>query len=354
MVRLLQEMIRIPSFSKEENGTADLLEQFLTQQGISVDRVSHNIIARNRSFDIRKPSILLNSHHDTVRPNEGWTRDPYDAEIKDGRLFGLGSNDAGASVVSMMGAFGSLQQDKENPYNLILVLSAEEEISGKNGIELILPGLDQVAFGIVGEPTGLQMAMAEKGLMVLDCLVQGISGHAARDEGVNALYKALPDIEWFRDHRFEKRSKLLGEVKMTVSMLKSGIQHNVVPDRCEFVVDVRSTDVYSNEELLGEIRQHVACEVRPRSTRLQPSSISEDHILLTVAKSLGINLFGSSTMSDQALMRFPTVKIGPGESSRSHSSDEFVYIEEIHSGIDLYINLITEIMKRQQSFDIKN
>lgn len=343
-VDLLRKLISIPSLSKEEQQTAAVIEQFLVDRGVKTHRTVNNVWAYNEHFDPKKPTILLNSHHDTVKPNQGYSKDPFEADIIDGKLFGLGSNDAGGSLVSLIAAFLYFYEKKNLKYNLCLAATAEEEISGKNGIELIIPELGQLEFAIVGEPTLMDLAIAERGLMVLDCVSQGKAGHAAREEGDNAIYKAIKDIEWFRTYEFAKRSSLFGPIKMSVTVIEAGSQHNVVPVVCKFTVDVRVTDAYRNEEVLKIIRQNVNCEVTPRSTRLKSSSISEDHSIVKAGISLGRKTYGSPTTSDQALLDIPSLKIGPGDSARSHMADEFIYVDEIAQGIDLYIQLIGKIV----------
>ena len=343
-VDLLRKLISISSLSKEEMQTATVIEQFLQDRGVKTHRTVNNVWAYNEHFDPKKPTILLNSHHDTVKPNQGYSKDPLAADIIDGKLFGLGSNDAGGSLVSLIAAFLYFYEKKNLKYNLCLAATAEEEISGKNGIELIIPELGQLEFAIVGEPTLMDLAIAERGLMVLDCVSQGKAGHAAREEGDNAIYKAIKDIEWFRTYEFAKRSSLFGPIKMSVTVIEAGSQHNVVPVVCKFTVDVRVTDAYRNEEVLKIIRQNVNCEVTPRSTRLKSSSISEDHSIVKAGISLGRKTYGSPTTSDQALLDIPSLKIGPGDSARSHMADEFIYVDEIEQGIDLYIQLIGKIV----------
>ncbi|MFL5765844.1 MAG: M20 family metallo-hydrolase [Bacteroidia bacterium] len=343
-VDLLQQLIAIPSYSKEESGSADLIEAYLSERDVEVHRIKNNVWARNRYYDENKPTILLNSHHDTVKPNAGYTIDPFGAMIDDGKLYGLGSNDAGGALVSLMHTFLFFNQRSGLRYNLVFAATAEEEISGSDGIQLILPSLGKIDFAIVGEPTQMNMAVAEKGLMVLDCVVRGKSGHAAREEGENAIYKALADIEWFRNFRFPRQSEFLGPVKMSVTMIKSGSQHNVVPDRCEFTVDVRTTDAYTNFETFRIIQEHVGCEVVARSLRLSPSAISPEHPLVKAGISLGRTCYGSPTLSDQALMEFESVKIGPGDSARSHAADEFIYLDEITEGIRTYIKLLEQLV----------
>lgn len=345
-IELLQRLIATPSYSREENLTADILASFLSGEGVrDVQREHNNVWAYNQHFDPSKPTILLNSHHDTVKPNSAWTRDPFTPEIVDGKLYGLGSNDAGASVVSLIAAFLHFYKDERMKYNLCLALTAEEEVSGQNGIESILPRLGEIDFAIVGEPTEMHLAIAERGLMVLDCVAHGKAGHAARDEGENAIYKAVKDIEWFRTYRFPKESELFGNVKMSVTIISAGTQHNVVPAECRFTVDIRVTDRYSNEEVLEIVREHVESEVFPRSTRLKPSYIDPAHPVVAAGLSLGRNTYGSPTTSDQALLSVPSLKMGPGDSARSHSADEFVYVDEIEKGIGQYIAMLETVCR---------
>lgn len=338
-VELLQELIRIPSISREENQAADLLESFLQNQGIETARDGNNIWCLAPSYDYSKPTLLLNSHIDTVKPVSTWKRDPFTPTLEKGRLYGLGSNDAGASLVSLLQTFRELSKENQ-PYNLIFLASAEEEVSGKNGIEKILPQLPPIQVALVGEPTGMQPAVAEKGLMVLDVTAYGKSGHAARNEGINAIYKALDDIQWFRDYQFPEQSDLLGPVKMSVTVIQAGTQHNVVPDQCHFTVDVRSNEKYSNQEIYEIICKHIKSEAKARSFRLNSSSISLEHPLIRKACSLGKKPFGSPTLSDQALMKFPSLKMGPGNSSRSHTADEYIEIKEIREAIQTYLELL--------------
>lgn len=343
-VQLLQQLINIPSFSKEENLTADLLEVFLKGKGVTTHRELNNLWAWNKYFDPEKPTILLNSHHDTVKPNSGYTRNPYDGIIEDGRLYGLGSNDAGGCLVSLIHTFLYFHDRKNLKYNFCLATTAEEEISGVNGLELIIPALGKLDFGIVGEPTLMNLAIAEKGLMVLDCVAHGKAGHAAREEGENAIYKALTDIEWFRNYRFPIESEVFGPVKMSVTIINAGSQHNVVPASCNFTVDVRVTDAYRNEEVLEIIRQHVGCDVTPRSIRLKPSKIPKEHPIVQAGLALGRTTYGSPTTSDQSLLDIPSLKVGPGDSARSHTADEFIYVDEIREGIALYIKMLEQIV----------
>lgn len=343
-IHLLKSLISTPSISREEDKTAKIIVDFLHEKEVITHQYLNNIWAVNKYFDDQKPTILLNSHHDTVKPNKGYTLDPFTPIIKDEKLFGLGSNDAGGCLVSLVATFLHYYHEENLNYNLCLAASAEEEISGKNGIEILYPQLPTIDFAIIGEPTLLDAAIAEKGLMVLDCVVKGKSGHAAREEGENALYKALSDIEWFKSFQFPKVSEQLGPVKMSVTVIKSGTQHNVVPDLCEFVVDVRTTNTYSNIEILNIIQEHVDSKVTPRSTRLNPSSISKEHPVVLAAKKYGSTCYGSPTMSDQALLPVPSLKMGPGDSARSHSADEYIFLEEIERGILHYIQVLKEIL----------
>ena len=338
-ITLLSSMISIPSVSREEEKVADFLQTYIEGIGIMTGRSGNNIWCISPMFDMKKPTILLNSHIDTVKPVNGWRKHPYTAKMENGKLYGLGSNDAGASVVSLFEAYRYLSAT-EQAYNLIFLASCEEEVSGKNGIESVLPQLPPIALGVVGEPTEMHPAIAEKGLMVLDVNAHGKAGHAARNEGENAIYKALDDIQWFRDYRFSKVSPLLGPVKMSVTQVNAGTQHNVVPDLCTFVVDIRSNECYSNEELFSEICSHIQSEAKARSFRLNSSHIDTNHPFVKRTLELDRTPFGSPTLSDQALMKFPSVKIGPGKSSRSHTADEYILVSEIEEAIKMYIEIL--------------
>ena len=339
MISLLQKLIAIPSLSRDEGAVADFLENWLREEGLAPHRCGNNLWCCHGSG----PAVLLDAHIDTVKPVAGWTRDPFTPSLEGGRLYGLGSNDDGASVVALIAAYKQLCA-KPQPYTLILSLSAEEETSGRKGLEISLREMEAacgpIAFGVFGEPTSLEMAVAEKGLMVLDCAVEGVAGHAARNNGVNAIYKALDAIEWFRSKQFEKVSPLLGPVKMTVTQIQAGTQHNVIPDLCSFVVDIRSNGLYTNEELLALIQAEAPCQAVARSTRLCGSSIAEDHPLVKRAQALGIPTVGSPTLSNQALCRFPSVKMGPGDSVRSHTADEYVEVADISKATELYVRLL--------------
>lgn len=341
-IDMLKEMISIPSISREENNVADRLETRLRSFGLSVERSGNNLWCIAPGYDNSKPTLLLNSHIDTVKAAQGWTFDPFSPTEEENRIYGLGSNDAGASVVSLTAAFRYLSNIPQ-AYNLILLLSCEEEVSGKNGIEAALTHLPKISAAIVGEPTGMHPAIAEKGLMVLDGEITGVSGHAARNEGINAIYRATEVIEKLRNLKLQNESAMLGPVKITVSQIEAGTQHNVVPDRCRIVIDVRSTDAYSNVETLELIRNAVPfewCTLTPRSTRLNPSHIDKSHPIIERLKSLGKEPFGSPTLSDQALMPFQSLKLGPGDSARSHTSNEYIEKEEIRDAIQTYITLL--------------
>ncbi len=342
-IELLQQLISIPSFSKEENKTASLIENFFKHYEIEAFRKGNNVWSKNKFFDSTKPTLLLNSHHDTVKPNPTYTRDPFAPDIENGKLYGLGSNDAGGALVSLILTYFYFYGERNLKYNLVLAATAEEEISGIDGIELVWSDLPKIDCAIVGEPTLLNMAIAEKGLLVLDCAAKGKAGHAAREEGVNAIYAALKDIEWFRTYQFPKESSTLGKVKMSVTVINAGQAHNQVPPECKFTVDCRVTDSYSLEEILEEVKRNVKCEVIPRSLRLRASGIEENHPLVLSGKIMGLKFYGSSTTSDQALIPVSSIKIGPGDSARSHSADEFIYIDEIEKGIDRYIELIEQL-----------
>ncbi len=343
-ISLLKQLIATPSLSKEEDNTADLIEQFLQAKGVTAFRFLNNVWAKNQYFSPDKPTILLNSHHDTVKPNKAYTLNPFEPIVKDEKLYGLGSNDAGGCLVSLIATFLHYYHRSDLQYNLVLAATAEEEISGHNGVEILLARLPKIDCGIVGEPTLLQMAVAEKGLLVLDCTATGKPGHAAREEGDNAIYKAVKDIQWFKDYRFDRVSDLLGPMKMTVTIINAGSQHNVVPHECKFTTDVRVNELYTFEEVLEIIRANTVSEVHPRSSRLRSTSIALDHPLVKSGIALGRTYYGSPTTSDKALMPFPTLKFGPGDSARSHSADEFIWIHEIGEGIDMYIQLIDQVI----------
>lgn len=345
---LLQKLIVAPSFSKEEDATATILFEYLQQNGVTPNRHLNNVWAINKHFDPVKPTILLNSHHDTVKPNAGYTLDPYHPIIKDGKLYGLGSNDAGASLVSLLHVFLYYFNAPNLTYNIIFAGTAEEEISGKNGLESLVPHMPAIHCAIIGEPTAMQLAVAERGLMVLDVVVPGIAGHAARGEGQNAIYNALPVIDVFKNYKFSKVSELLGPVSQTVTVIETTNKaHNVVPPDCKLVVDVRVNECYTFDQILAELTVQInnaAVILTPRSTRLKSSAIALDHPLVKAGIAIGSKPYGSPTTSDKALVSFPALKMGPGESARSHSADEFVLLAEIENGIQKYIELLDQVL----------
>ena len=349
-VEFLSKMIAVPSVSRQEGAVADLVEQEMNRLGLNCSRYGNNVWSVLPDYDPSRPTLLLNSHIDTVRPAASWTKDPYNPSIVGDRLYGLGSNDAGASAVCLLGAFTHLYKQKY-PINLILALTAEEEVMGEGGIRMFLPLIENEGYNIdmalVGEPTGMQPAIGERGLLVLDCVTYGVSGHAARNEGVNALYKAISDIEFLRNYRFERESKILGPIKISVTMIEAGTQHNVVPDICRWVADVRTTDVFNNEETVQLLKGVIESEITPRSTRIWASVINDTHPLVIAAKEMGGVPYVSPTTSDMALMHnIPSLKMGPGQSSRSHTADEFVLIEEIKGGVSGYIQFLKNLAKQ--------
>jgi len=350
-IALLQKLIATPSFSKEEDATAFILFDYLGQNGVTPNRHLNNVWATNKNFDPSKPTILLNSHHDTVKPNAGYTLDPYNPIIQEGKLYGLGSNDAGASLVSLLHVFLHYYNMSNLAYNIIYAGTAEEEISGKNGIESLVPHLPVIDCAIIGEPTRMQLAVAERGLMVLDVVVPGVAGHAARGEGQNAIYQAIPVIDVFKNYVFPKSSELLGPVKQTVTVIETTNKaHNIVPPDCKLVVDVRVNECYTFEQILEELQLQIdnpAVTLTPRSTRLKSSAIALDHPLVKAGMAIGSKPYGSPTTSDKALVSFPALKMGPGESARSHSADEFVFIEEIETGIQKYIELLDQVVLKK-------
>ena len=350
-IDLLKQLIANPSFSKEEDRTAGCLEAFLQQKNIPTNRFLNNVWATNKYFDENKNTLLLNSHHDTVKPNKGYTLNPFEPIEKDGKLFGLGSNDAGGPLVSLLAAFVHFY-NTDLPFNIIFAGTAEEEISGKNGVEILLKELPKIDCAIVGEPTLLNMAVAEKGLLVLDCVAHGKAGHAARNEGVNAIYIAMKDIDWLSTFRFPKVSSLLGPVHIAVTAVNTENKtHNIVPSECSFLVDIRVNELYSFEEIISVITENIQSEVHPRSTRLKSSFISPDHPLVKAGNKMGISSYGSPTCSDKALMDFPSLKIGPGDSARSHTADEFIFLDEIKEGIKRYIQLLENYELRIKNYD---
>ena len=338
-VLLLKKLIATPSVSRNEKDAADIMEQTIRSYGFEPQREANNLWIIDPHYDESRPTLLLNAHIDTVKPVASWSRDPFSPNVKDGVLYGLGSNDCGGGLCSLLQIFRMLTE-KPQSYNLIYLASAEEEVSGKDGITRALPLLPHIDLAIVGEPTGMNPAVAEKGLMVLDVIAHGKSGHAARNEGVNAIYEALDDMRWIRDYKFEKVSEFLGPTKMTLTVVNAGTQHNVIPDKCTMLVDIRTNEFYDNEEVYEFIRQHLKSEVKAHSFRLKSSRIDPEHPLIRKCVAMGMKPFGSPTLSDQALMHFPSFKLGPGESSRSHSANEFIRISEIRDAIAKYETLL--------------
>ena len=338
-VQLLKKLIATPSVSRNEKDAADIMEQTIRSYGFEPQREANNLWIIDPHYDESRPTLLLNAHIDTVKPVASWSRDPFSPDVEDGVLYGLGSNDCGGGLCSLLQIFRMLTE-KPQSYNLIYLASAEEEVSGKDGITRALPLLPHIDLAIVGEPTGMNPAVAEKGLMVLDVIAHGKSGHAARNEGVNAIYEALDDMRWIRDYKFEKVSEFLGPTKMTLTVVNAGTQHNVIPDKCTMLVDIRTNEFYDNEEVYEFIRQHLKSEVKAHSFRLKSSRIDPEHPLIRKCVAMGMKPFGSPTLSDQALMHFPSFKLGPGESSRSHSANEFIRISEIHDAIAKYETLL--------------
>ena len=338
-VQLLKKLIATPSVSRNEKDAADIMEQTIRSYGFEPQREANNLWIIDPHYDESRPTLLLNAHIDTVKPVASWSRDPFSPDVEDGVLYGLGSNDCGGGLCSLLQIFRMLTE-KPQSYNLVYLASAEEEVSGKDGITRALPLLPHIDLAIVGEPTGMNPAVAEKGLMVLDVIAHGKSGHAARNEGVNAIYEALDDIRWIRDYKFEKVSEFLGPTKMTLTVVNAGTQHNVIPDKCTMLVDIRTNEFYDNEEVYEFIRQHLKSEVKAHSFRLKSSRIDPEHPLIRKCVAMGMKPFGSPTLSDQALMHFPSFKLGPGESSRSHSANEFIRISEIRDAIAKYETLL--------------
>ena len=344
-IEALSGLINIVSLSKSEEEAAIYMESILSENGVPYFRDKNNIWAQNKNFEEGKYTILLNSHIDTVRPNRGYSKDPYSSIVEDGKLYGLGSNDAGGALMCLLGTFLHFYNQENLPFNLVFVASAEEEISGRNGMEYLYSYLPNIDFAIIGEPTLMQIAIAERGLMVLDCKAVGQSGHAAREEGVNAIYEAIKDINWFNTYNFKNHSDELGGISMSVTVINAGSQHNVVPAECDFVVDVRVNDQYTNQEVLDVIKESVSCSVKARSTRLNSSGVNNNHPIRVVAEKLNINTYGSPTLSDQALIPCESIKMGPGDSARSHTADEFIFIEELRTGISKYINVLNGLGK---------
>ena len=344
-ISLLKSLIKTPSFSSEEHHTALLIESWFQDSDISFNRTNNNIWAINKYFDETKPTLLLNSHHDTVRPNNGYTKDPFDPIINAGKLYGLGSNDAGGCLVSLLATFSFFYHHKHLKYNLVMVASAEEESSGENGLNSMLSIIPEISVAIIGEPTLMQLAIAEKGLVVFDAKVIGTPGHAAHKNDDNAIYNSIEVLKWFQEYTFEKYSESLGDVKMTVTQIQAGKQHNAIPSEVTLVVDVRVNDRYSNKEIAEILENESPCStIVPRSLRLNSSSISVEHDLIKAGLELGRKTYGSPTLSDQSVLSCPSLKLGPGDSTRSHTADEFIYLQEIEEGITLYIKLLEKTL----------
>lgn len=344
-IALLKRLIQTPSFSTEEDGTAQIISEWFDEQRIPYQRVVNNLWATNKYFDENKPTLLLNSHHDTVRPNTGYTRDPFHPHIENGKLYGLGSNDAGGCLVSLLTCFSHFYYKENLGFNLVMVASAEEEISGENGLKSMLPILPRMDLAIVGEPTLMNLAIAEKGLVIFDAKIKGTPGHAAHPNSNNAIYKTIEVLNWFKNYRFTKSSQTLGEVKMTVTQINAGIQHNAIPAAVDLVVDVRVNDLYTNEEIAEILKKEAPCDViEPRSLLLKSSSIPISHPLVQAGIALGMKTYGSPTLSDQSKLYCPSIKLGPGDSIRSHAADEFIYVREIEEGIKKYIELLKNFL----------
>lgn len=344
-IALLKRLIKTPSFSTEEDETAQILAEWFDANEIPYKRAVNNLWATNQYFDANKPTLLLNSHHDTVMPNEAYTRDPFHPHIEDGKLFGLGSNDAGGCLVSLLTSFAYFYDKQDLSYNIVMVASAEEEISGENGLLSVLPKLPEIDLAIVGEPTLMDMAIAEKGLVVFDAKIKGTPGHAAHPNNNNAIHKTIDVLNWFKNYKFDKTSDTLGEVKMTVTQINGGKQHNAIPAEVNLVVDVRVNDRYTNEEVTEIIQRESPCDViEPRNLLLKSSSIASSHPLVQAGLAIGMNTYGSPTLSDQSKLTCPSIKLGPGDSTRSHSADEYIYVQEIKEGIEKYIGLLNEFL----------
>ncbi len=344
-ISLLKNLIETQSFSEEEEGTALLIEGWFKENHIPFKRTKNNIWATNKYFDKSKPTLLLNSHHDTVKPNSKYTNNPFQAIVKDGKLFGLGSNDAGGCLVSLIATFTHFYALENLKYNLVIVASAEEENSGNNGLNSMLPIIPHIDVAIVGEPTLMHLAVAEKGLVVFDAQVDGTPSHAAHPNNNNSIYNSIEVLQWFKDFKFDKPSDALGDVKMTVTQINAGSQHNVVPGHVDLVIDVRVNDAYSNQEITTILQEKSPCsKITPRSLRLNSSSINPNHDLVKAGIAMGRETYGSPTLSDQACLSCQSLKLGPGDSTRSHSANEFIYLAEIEEGIKIYVELLNRVI----------
>ncbi|PQJ74314.1 M20 family metallo-hydrolase [Polaribacter gangjinensis] len=344
-IALLKKLIETPSFSSEEDKTALLIENWFKDHQIPFQRTNNNVWAINKYFDENKPTLLLNSHHDTVKPNSAYTKNPFEAIVEDGKLYGLGSNDAGGCLVSLIATFTHFYHHENLTYNLVIVASAEEESSGEFGLNSMLSIIPKIDVAIVGEPTLMDLAIAEKGLVVFDAVVEGTASHAAHPNNDNPIYKLIDVLQWFQDFTFDKTSETLGDVKMTVTQINAGKQHNVVPAHVDLVIDVRVNDVYTNQEIAKILQENAPCtKITPRSLRLNSSSISKEHALVQAGIAIGRKTYGSPTLSDQSVLSCQSLKLGPGDSTRSHSADEFIYISEIEEGIEIYVKLLEKVI----------
>jgi len=343
---LLKQLISIQSFSSEEDKTADAIQNWFQEFDIPFQRIHNNVFAKNKFWEDGKPTLLLNSHHDTVKPNKAYTKDPFDPHIENGKLYGLGSNDAGGCLVSLIATFTHFYTAKNLNHNILIVASMEEENAGENSLRGLLPSLPEIDVAIVGEPTLMQLAIAEKGLVVFDALVKGTPSHAAHPNDNNAIYNTIKTLEWFKNYKFEKTSEALGDVKMTVTQINAGSQHNVVPAQVELVIDVRVNDAYSNKEIADVLKSEAPCEIQERGLKLNSSKIDKNHALVQSGIALGRTTYGSPTLSDQAALTCQSLKLGPGDSTRSHSADEYIYVHEIEEGIDLYIKILEEFLNK--------
>ena len=344
-IALLKQLISIPSFSGEEDKTAEAIQDWFTSFGIPFTRDHNNVYAKNKYWDDSKPTLLLNSHHDTVKPNQAYTKDPFNAHVEDGKLYGLGSNDAGGCLVSLLATFSHFYASENLSHNLLMVASAEEESAGENSLRGLLPSLPSIDVAIVGEPTLMNLAIAEKGLIVFDAIVKGTPSHAAHPNTANAIYNTIPVLEWFKKYTFDKSSEALGEVKMTVTQINAGSQHNVVPSQVDLVIDVRVNDCYTNLEIATLLKAEAPCIMQERGLKLNSSKIDKNHALVQSGIALGRETYGSPTLSDQAALTCQSLKLGPGDSTRSHSADEYIYVQEIEEGIDLYIKILEGFLK---------
>ena len=344
-LRLLKQLISIESFSSNEDKTADAIQEWFKTFDIPFERIHNNVFAKNKFWDDSKPTLLLNSHHDTVKPNKAYTKDPFHPHIEDGKLFGLGSNDAGGCLVSLLATFSYFYACEELNHNILMVASMEEESAGENSLRGLLPSLPEIDVAIVGEPTLMDLAIAEKGLIVFDATIKGTPSHAAHPNDNNSIYNTIEVLEWFKNYKFDKSSEVLGDVKMTVTQINAGSQHNVVPAQVELVVDVRVNDAYTNSEIASLLKSEAPCKLQERGLKLNSSKIDKNHPLVQSGIALGRKTYGSPTLSDQAALSCQSLKLGPGDSTRSHSADEFIYVHEIEEGIDLYIKILEGFIK---------